>query len=62
MKKSMKYRLLLIFIGIISAIFNLSGQLSVIKTENGLVSGYKNGEISIFQGIPFAQPPLGELR
>jgi para-nitrobenzyl esterase len=62
MKKSMKYRLLLIFIGIISAIFNLSGQLSIIKTENGLVSGYKNGEISIFQGIPFAQPPLGELR
>ncbi len=62
MKKSMKYRLLLIIIGIISAIFNLSGQLSIIKTENGLVSGYKNGEISIFQGIPFAQPPLGELR
>ena len=62
MKKSIKYRLLLIIIGIISAIFNLSGQLSIIKTENGLVSGYKNGEISIFQGIPFAQPPLGELR
>ena len=62
MKISKKGQLLFFFIGIISATLNLSGQLSVIKTENGLVSGYKNGEISIFQGIPFAQPPLGELR
>jgi len=62
MKISKKYQLLFFFIGIISASLNLSGQLSVIKTENGLVSGYKNGEISIFKGIPFAQPPLGELR
>ena len=62
MKISKKYQLLFFFIGIISASLNLSGQLSVIKTENGLISGYKNGEISIFKGIPFAQPPLGELR
>src|SRR5664280_1573840 len=62
MKISKKGQLLFFFIGIISATLNLSGQLSVIKTENGLVSGYKNGEISIFKGIPFAQPPLGELR
>ncbi len=62
MKSSHKYCLALFIAGIISATLNLSGQLSVIKTENGLVSGYKNGEISIFKGIPFAQPPVGELR
>jgi para-nitrobenzyl esterase len=62
MKISKKYQLLFFFIGIISVTSNLSGQLSVIKTENGLLSGYKNGEISIFKGIPFAQPPVGELR
>jgi para-nitrobenzyl esterase len=61
MNISKKYQLLF-FIVIISTTLKLSGQLSVIKTENGLVSGYKNGEISIFKGIPFAQPPLGELR
>jgi para-nitrobenzyl esterase len=41
---------------------NLSAQLSVVKTENGQVSGYKSGEINIFKGIPFAAPPVGELR
>jgi para-nitrobenzyl esterase len=40
----------------------LPAQGPVIKTENGIVSGYKSGEISIFKGIPFAAPPVGELR
>lgn len=40
----------------------LSAQEPVNKTENGLVSGYKNGEITIFKGIPFAAPPVGDLR
>jgi len=40
----------------------LSGQAPVVKTENGLVSGYKSGEIAIFKGVPFAAPPVGDLR
>ncbi|QHT71940.1 carboxylesterase family protein [Rhodocytophaga rosea] len=38
--------------------------LSTVKTEAGLVSGTKNaaGDIQIFRGIPFAAPPLEELR
>ncbi len=41
---------------------NLSAQLSVVKTENGQVSGFIFGNIAVFKGIPFAAPPVGELR
>lgn len=37
-------------------------QFNTVKTENGLVSGLKSGDIHIFKGIPFAAPPVGELR
>jgi para-nitrobenzyl esterase len=33
-----------------------------VKTENGVVSGYKSGDISVYKGIPFAEPPVGNLR
>lgn len=62
MKKIKCNRLVLLALVIVSFTLKLSGQLSVVKTENGLVSGIKSGEISIFKGIPFAAPPVGELR
>ena len=34
----------------------------VVKTEAGSVSGTTDDEIDIFKGIPFAAPPVGELR
>jgi para-nitrobenzyl esterase len=39
-------------------------QLSIIQTESGLVSGYYNDKTSVtaYKGIPFAAPPVGELR
>jgi para-nitrobenzyl esterase len=40
----------------------LSAQATVVKTENGLVSGFKSGNISIYKSIPFAAPPVGDLR
>src|SRR5438552_2334257 len=39
-------------------------EMPVVKTDAGSVSGTinKDGDIHIFKGIPFAAPPLGELR
>src|SRR5690349_5499402 len=35
-----------------------------VRTENGLVSGVAGAspEVHVFEGIPFAAPPVGELR
>lgn len=35
-----------------------------VKTENGIVEGLPAGNqsVSIFKGIPFAKPPVGDLR
>lgn len=35
---------------------------TIVETHNGKVEGYTEGGIQIFKGIPFAQPPVGELR
>ncbi len=62
MKNSIKLCMILFCIYATCFSFELSAQLSVIQTESGSVSGYKSGEISIFKGIPFAAPPVGDLR
>jgi para-nitrobenzyl esterase len=41
---------------------NTNAQLKNIKTQNGLISGSAKGQISIYKGIPFAAPPVGDLR
>ncbi|GAB3930433.1 carboxylesterase/lipase family protein [Larkinella terrae] len=40
------------------------GQSLIVKTESGRVEGMANktGDIRIFKGIPFAAPPVGNLR
>jgi len=37
---------------------------TAVKTDKGLISGSTglNGEVLVFRGIPFAAPPVGELR
>lgn len=43
-------------------------KVKVIRTDNGLVRGlrettlFKNQEYYAFKGIPFAKPPIGDLR
>lgn len=42
---------------------SLWGQAGIIiKTANGKVEGYVKENLRIFKGIPFAAPPVGELR
>ena len=36
--------------------------LPTVKTANGLLQGTQESGISIFKGIPYAQPPVGDLR
>ena len=33
-----------------------------VKTEGGLVQGMAEGDLTVFKGIPFAAPPVGDLR
>lgn len=58
-------RLLILFISCLGA-FNAIAQnnLKVVQTQAGKISGTvsKDNSIHIFKGIPFAAPPIGELR
>ena len=33
-----------------------------VKTSNGAVTGHRVGKVNEYLGIPYAQPPLGDLR
>lgn len=35
---------------------------NIVQTANGKIEGYSKENLSIFKGIPFAAPPVGELR
>ena len=35
---------------------------TVIKTEDGQIEGVVEDSITVFRGIPFAEPPIGDLR
>ena len=34
----------------------------IVETRYGKVQGYEQGSISVWKGIPFAQPPTGQRR
>jgi para-nitrobenzyl esterase len=45
-----------------SAQLSSNGSLPTVKTANGVLQGTQVSGISIFKGVPFAQPPVGDLR
>ena len=42
--------------------FMLVAQTPIVNTTAGKVSGVENNGIQVFKGIPFAAPPVGDLR
>lgn len=42
--------------------FTVVAQPVVVKTDKGSVEGYTDNEVAIFKAIPFAAPPVGDLR
>ena len=35
---------------------------AIVETKEGALQGVSEGDVTVFRGIPFAQPPIGELR
>lgn len=61
----MKKNILLIIVSLQIVFANLNAQLTsllTVKTVNGSVEGVQDSDLITFKGIPFAQPPVGELR
>ncbi len=56
----------LILFSLVALQYGVNAQLNLekprAKTVNGTVEGISSSGISIFRGIPFAQPPVGDLR
>jgi len=50
----------ILFFGIVAWVFAASNE--PVKLDAGLVSGVASPEMRIYKGIPFAAPPVGDLR
>ena len=53
---------LAIILSLIAALSCFAGQPEPVMTEYGLVQGATEGNLTIYRGIPFAAPPVGDLR
>lgn len=62
MKKAIRFQLVILAILIFTGHALLKAQDTNVKTGDGMISGMKSGNILIYKGVPFATPPVGELR
>jgi para-nitrobenzyl esterase len=58
----MKRPLLFAFVAMFAAGLGLAQQPAPVKVEHGLVQGTSEDELTAYRGIPFAAPPVGDLR
>ncbi len=60
----MRHRITFVFVLAILALFAGSLAAQVVQTAQGAVSGIMapNSTVTVFKGIPFAAPPVGDLR
>ena len=47
---------------VFAAGLGLAQEPAAVKTENGLVQGTSEDGLTVYRGIPFAAPPVGDLR
>jgi para-nitrobenzyl esterase len=55
-------RRLVLCILLLSSLAMAASSAPRVKTRTGVVEGKVDGEVHIFLGIPYAQPPIGDLR
>ena len=60
----MNRSLILLALGTLMAAVSLAAIPDPVKTDSGSVAGTSNkdGNVRIFRGMPFAAPPVGDLR
>ena len=55
-------RNLILSLALLLATQFIQAQTAPVKVKEGLVQGTSEGGLTIYKGIPFAAPPVGELR
>src|SRR5216683_2155014 len=58
----MRRSLFALTFALVLAISGASSTVDTLKVEGGLISGTTDDGVRSFKGIPFAAPPIGELR
>ncbi|MDQ8185169.1 carboxylesterase family protein [Pelagicoccus sp. SDUM812002] len=49
-------------LALVAATFAFANQPDPVKTEYGLVQGVNENDLTVYRGVPFAAPPVGDLR